>query len=131
MRQLICRSRRKTAARAKRFEVDAARWGFKASREILAPQLSGTLDLSDDLVTLPNPLEMGKPTPFETRRYNAEVRWVKPLQWGTRLGFGLRQGQIETTNPFRNCVPGVISEQCYDSSVTLSLTQPLHYNRLL
>ena len=113
------------SARAKRFEVDAARWGFKASQETLAPQLSGTLDLSDDLATLPNPLEMGRRTPFETRRYSAEIRFVKPLQWGTRLGFGLRQGQIETTNPFRNCIPGIISERCYDSSLTLSLTQPL------
>ena len=85
------------SARAKRFEVDAARWGFKAARETLAPQLSGTFDLSDDLVTLPNPLEMGKRTPFETRRYNAEVSLIKPLQWGTRLGFGVRQGQVETT----------------------------------
>lgn len=113
------------AARAQRFEVEASRYGLKASQESFAPQLTGSFELSDDLATLPNPLMGGARTPYETRRYLAELRLIKPLEWGTQLSVGVRQGLVETTNPWRNCIPGVVSEQCYDSSLNLSLTQPL------
>lgn len=110
---------------ARREELVAAREGFEASRGLLDPFLSGQMDLSDDLVTLTNPLEMNARTAITTRRYNVDFRFVQPLRWGTQLSVGIRQGQIETTNPFRNCVPGIISDRCYESSLTLSLSQPL------
>ena len=113
------------AITSRRFDLRAAQFGLSAAQGLLDPQLNGTVDLSDDLVTLANPIEMGARTPIETRRYRAELQFIQPLRWGTQLSLGLSQGQIETTNPFRNCVPGIISERCYESSLTLSLTQPL------
>ena len=116
---------KQNAIKAKKFELQGAQQGLKAAKELFGLQFNGTLDLSDDLVTIPNPLEMGRRTAIETQRYGAELGVSQALQWGTVLGFGLRQSQIQTTNPFRNCVPGIISEQCYESSLTLSLNQAL------
>ena len=116
---------KQNAIKAKNFELQSAQQGLKAAKELFGLQFNGTLDISDDLVTIPNPLEMGRRTAIETQRYGAELGVSQALKWGTVLGFGLRQSQIQTTNPFRNCVPGIISEQCYESSLTLRLNQAL------
>lgn len=115
--------------KARRFEIEAAQRGLLAAKGMFDLQLNGDLDLMDDLVTIPNPLEMGARTPIGTQRYSAELRLSQPLRWGTILGFGLRQSQIETTNPFRNCVPGIISDRCFESTLTLTLNQPLMRGR--
>ena len=111
--------------KARQFDLQAAQLGIKAAQGLFDLQLNGTIDLADDLVTIPNPLEMGAKTPIETQRYSGELQLVQPLRWGTQLAFGLRQSEIQTTNPFRNCVPGIISEQCFESTLTLSINQPL------
>ncbi|MAD60415.1 MAG: hypothetical protein CMH49_02730 [Myxococcales bacterium] len=116
---------KQSSIKVKRFELQGAQQGLKAAQDLFGLQFNGTLDLSDDLVTIPNPLEMGRRTAIETQRYGAELGVSQALKWGTVLGFGLRQSQIQTTNPFRNCVPGIISEQCYESSLTLRLNQSL------
>ena len=113
------------SVQARRFDIQAARRGLRAAQGLFDLRLGGTLDIADDLVTIPNPLEMGARTPIETQRYSAEVTVSQPLRWGTTLAFGIRQSQIETTNPFRNCVPGIVSDQCFESTLTLSLNQPL------
>ncbi len=117
--------KRQSSIKAKKFELQGAQAGVRAAQNLFALQLNGTLDLSDDLVTIPNPLEMGRRTGIETQRYGAELGLSQALKWGTVLGFGIRQNQIQTTNPFRNCVPGIISEQCYESTLSLRLNQAL------
>ena len=113
------------SVKARIFDIQAAQQGLTAAQGLFDLSLTSTLDIADDLVTIPNPIEMGARTPIETQRYSAELNLSQPLRWGTVLGFGMRQSQIETTNPFRNCVPGIISDQCYESTLTLSINQPL------
>ena len=61
------------SVKARHFDIQAAQQGLIAARGLFDLSLTSSLDVADDLVTLPNPLEMGARTPIETQRYSAEL----------------------------------------------------------
>ena len=126
---LVSAARRAAArhplARARGFELAAERAGLDAALTLLDPTLSMSFDANSDLATIANPLAASSLTELTTARYALDARLTQPLRWGTALTAALTQTLVETNNPFRSCVPGVPSEQCYESRLTLSLTQPL------
>jgi outer membrane protein TolC len=71
----------------------------------------------------------GRKTPLDTTRLTLDASLIQPLVWGTRITAGWTHRFTETDNPFRNCVPGVASEQCFESRLILSVTQPLMRGR--
>ena len=112
-------------ARARRFEVQAERFGLEASKGLLDPRLGLRFNRSDDLVTISDPLQMNARRPIENQRYQLELNITQPLRWGTQVSLGFNQNLTETNNPFSNCVPGIVSEKCFESRLVLTVNQPL------
>jgi outer membrane protein TolC len=110
---------------ARRFELSAERYGVTAAEGLLDPILSLNVESNSDLMTFVNPPELGGVSELITTRHNAELSLSQPLRWGTVLAASLSERLVETDNPFRNCIPGLPSERCYEARLTLSLTQPL------
>jgi outer membrane protein len=110
---------------SKAFEIQAQNYALQAAQQLLSPQLTAKIDQNNDLVTIADPIVMGNAREIETEQQKIELGIMQPLRWGTQLNFNLSQNLTQTNNPFRNCVPGISSEQCYESRVSLSLTQPL------
>lgn len=82
-----------------------------------------TIDLSTETLTVRD--NAGLLRALSTQRSRFNVALEQPLVWGTRVRLGWAQTITATDNPFRNCVPGVASDNCYESSVSLTVTQPL------
>ena len=110
---------------SKAFEIQGQEYAWQASQKLLAPQLNANFNLNNDLVTIADPLTMGQEREIETEQQKLELSVVQPFRWGSQLSVGLAHNLTETNNPFRNCVPGISSEQCYENRISLSLTQPL------
>ena len=122
---IIDATSRHPQARARRFDIQAERSGLKIAGERLAPTLNMRVDASDDLITFADPTQMGTKRPTESQRYTLEMNVTQPLRWGTQFTLGFTQNLTDSNNIFRTCVPGVISERCYQSQLALSVTQPL------
>lgn len=69
--------------------------------------------------------EAGRKVPLDTTRVTMDASIIQPLVWGTQVSAGWTHRFTETDNPFRNCVPGVASDQCFESRLSLSIMQPL------
>lgn len=69
--------------------------------------------------------EAGRKVPLDTTRVTMDASIIQPLVWGTQVSAGWTHRFTETDNPFRNCVPGVASDQCFESRLSLSVMQPL------
>jgi len=112
-------------AQARSFELSAERSSYRASEGLLDPSLSLDLRGNDNLTTIADPTQQGALRGLTTKRYGAELLFTQPLRWGTQLGLGLSESFIDTDNPFNNCVPGLPSDKCYETRLSLNLTQPL------
>lgn len=53
------------------------------------------------------------------------VTLTRPLVWGTAVSVGWTNLFTSTDNPFNNCIPGVPSEECYETRFELQISQPL------
>lgn len=104
-------------------QIAAARTAVDAASGAFDLQITGRLDGSTARQTVVNPMT-GR-TRFETRRGALNAGLIQPLVWGTRLGLNWTNDLTATDNPFLNCVPGIPAEQCYETSLRLSVTQPL------
>lgn len=62
---------------------------------------------------------------FDTRQGGFDIGLVQPLAWGTRIGLDFANDLTATDNPFQNCIPGLQSDECYETQLRLTLTQPL------
>jgi outer membrane protein TolC len=62
---------------------------------------------------------------FDTSQGAFQVGLLQPLPWGTRIGLDWANDFTATDNPFQNCIPGLVSPECYETQVRLTLTQPL------
>lgn len=91
--------------------------------------LIGDLQLDANTERLTARDQTGAKRALDTTRLTVDASLIQPLVWGTRVSAGWTNRFTETDNPFRNCVPGIASEQCFESRLTLSLTQPLMRGR--
>lgn len=91
--------------------------------------LVGDLQLDANTERLTARDQGGAKVALDTTRLAVDASLIQPLVWGTRISAGWSNRFTETDNPFRNCVPGVASEQCFESRLTLSVTQPLMKGR--
>lgn len=66
-----------------------------------------------------------KKVTLDTQRLSLDAAVVQPLVWGTLIRASWTNEFTSTDNPFLNCVPGVASDQCFESRLELSVTQPL------
>lgn len=114
------RDARMKAAGLRIQESDALAEGALGRFDLVA---LSSLDLSTDQMSMRDAL--GQLRKMATQRARFDVALEQPLVWGTRLRLGWAQTLTATDNPFRNCVPGIASDQCYESRLTLSVTQPL------
>ncbi|MEZ4475351.1 MAG: TolC family protein [bacterium] len=127
---------RRSRARGRRAPGGRARSGAQAAavrlRELgAADAAQGAFDLVGDLgldwsterATAKD--TAGAKTSLDTQRLTLDAALVQPLVWGTTLRAGWVNRFTATDNPFRNCVPGVASDQCFESRLELSVTQPL------
>jgi len=112
-------------AKARRFELQAEQSAYRASQTALDPTLSLDTQANHNLSTIADPTQGGALRGLTTKRYSSELTFTKPLQWGTQLSLGLSESLIDTDNPFNNCVPGLPSDKCYETRLSLRLTQPL------
>lgn len=103
-------------------QIDAARTAVDAADGAFDLQLTGRLDGSTARQTVIGPTGGNR---FDTRRGALSAGLVQPLVWGTRLGLTWSNDLTATDNPFLNCVPGIQTEQCYETALRVSLTQPL------
>lgn len=69
--------------------------------------------------------QTGSKVSLDTQRLTLDAAVVQPLVWGTQVRAGWVHEFTSTDNPFRNCVPGVASDQCFESRLELTVTQPL------
>lgn len=112
-------------ARARAFEIRAEQSAYLVSQTALDPSLSLDANGNHNLTTIADPTQQGALKGLTTKRYGAELVFTKPLQWGTQLSLGMSESLIDTDNPFNNCVPGLPSDKCYETRLSLNLTQPL------
>lgn len=112
-------------ARARGFEIQAEQRAYHVSETALDPSLSLEAQGNHNLSTISDPTQQGALRGLTTKRYTTELALRKPLQWGTQLSLAFSESLIDTDNPFNNCVPGLPSDKCYETRLSLSLTQPL------
>ncbi|MCB9521933.1 MAG: TolC family protein [Myxococcales bacterium] len=109
-------------ARAVRLKETQAAEQAALGRFDLVGELS--LDTSTDRFTARDQARNAQ-VALDTTRLTVDAALTQPLVWGTSVRLGWQQALTDTDNPFRNCVPGVSSDQCYESRLQLQLTQPL------
>lgn len=103
--------------------VDASEAGVRSAEGAFDLVLTAGIDWSTSRQTGAD--LMGNELQFDTQRLVYSVGLVQPLVWGTRVGLDFVTDNTSTNNPFRNCIPGLDSPECFDTQLRLSVSQPL------
>ncbi len=115
----------------KRFEVKAQNALWQSTLEKFSFNLNSQLAYNKDSTQLPKPVVFlgSNLNQFNNEKYQFNVTLSRPFQLGSTLSLDMTQIYTQTNNPFRNCIPGLPSDQCFEQRLTLRYTQSLLQGR--
>ncbi len=115
----------------KRFEIKAQNALWQSTLEKFNFNLSSQLAYNKDSTQLPKPVVFlgSNLNQFNNEKYQFNVTLSRPFQVGSTLSLDMTQIYTQTNNPFRNCIPGLPSDQCFEQRLTLRYTQSLLQGR--
>ncbi|MGK0361622.1 MAG: outer membrane protein [Bradymonadia bacterium] len=120
VRQAVSADPRAQAAGVRLSELQSSAFAAQGAFDLVGDL---SIDATSERLTARD--ETGRKIPLDTTRVTVDASIIQPLVWGTQLSAGWTNRFTETDNPFRNCVPGVASDQCFESRLSLSIMQPL------
>ncbi len=113
--------------RFRKFDIQSQNQLWLAGLEKFNLNLNAQLSYNKDQTNLPKPAQIlgSLIDQFNNEKYQATMGISRPFQIGSTLSFDLVEAYTKTNNPFRNCILGVPSDQCFEQRLTIRYTQPL------